>query len=144
MRSRRRHSESGNRGGTGSSYSTSAKSGLYRSRDGAILGVCKGLSRYLDIEVLWVRLIAVAVLLFSGFWPAIGLYFLAALLIKPEPVLPFRGAEDVEFYNSFTASRSMALGRLKRTYDNLDRRLGRMEDHVTAREYDWERRFNQG
>ena len=123
---------------------TTVKNGLYRSRQGAILGVCKGLAHSFDIPVFWVRLIAVAILLFSGFWPAIGLYILAALIMKPEPVLPFQGAEDMEFYNSYTSSRSMALGRLKRTYDSLDRRLRRMEDTVTAKEYDWERRFNQG
>jgi phage shock protein C len=37
----------------------------------------------------------------------------------------------------------MALHRLKRTYDNLDRRIQRMESIVTSREYDWDRRLNE-
>jgi phage shock protein C len=35
------------------------------------------------------------------------------------------------------------LHRLKRTYDNLDRRIQRMEHIVTSREYDWDRRLNE-
>ena len=62
--------------------------------------------------------------------------------MKPEPVLPLQSDEDSEFYNSYTSSRSMALNRLKRTYDSLDRRLQRMENVVTSKEYDWDRRLN--
>jgi phage shock protein C len=36
----------------------------------------------------------------------------------------------------------MATQRLKRMFDNLDRRIRRMEDTVTARDYDWDRRLN--
>jgi phage shock protein C len=90
-----------------------------------------------------VRAIAVGALIFTGLWPVVGIYLLAAVIMKPEPVAPFRSADDEEFYNSYTASRTMAVDRLKRTFDHLDRRLRRMEDTVTTREYDWERRFNQ-
>jgi hypothetical protein len=37
-----------------------------------------------------------------------------------------------------------ALLSLKAVYDRLDQRLRRIEDQVTAREYDWERRLNMG
>lgn len=37
----------------------------------------------------------------------------------------------------------MALNRLKRSFDNLDRRIRRMEHIVTTREYDWERKLNE-
>lgn len=115
---------------------------LYRSRHGAILGVCKGMAEYLNFSVFWTRVIAVMAMVFSGLWPIVGLYFLAAVLMKPEPVLPLENEEDKEFYTSYTTSRQMALHRLKRTYDNLDRRLQRMENVVTSREYDWDRRLN--
>ena len=118
------------------------RSGPYRARDGLIFGVCKGLARYMDVSVFWVRVIAVVVLICTGLWPLVGLYFLAALVMKPEPVLPLETAEDAEFYNSFVTSRQMALQRLKGTFDRLDRRIRRMEGVVTAREYDWEQRLN--
>jgi len=124
-------------------YFQEERSGPFRSRSGVLLGVCKGLADYFNFPVFWARAIAVALLLFTGFWPVIGLYLLAALIMKPEPVLPFRDAEDHEFYSSYTTSRSLALQRLKRTYDHLDRRLRRMEDIITSKDYDWDRRFNQ-
>ncbi len=118
-------------------------SGLYRSRTGAILGVCKGVARYFDLSVTGTRVFAGILLIVSGFWPGLILYFLAALLMRPEPVLPLETEEEQEFYHSYASSRPMALHRLRKTYDNLDRRLQRMEGVVTSREYDWERRLKQ-
>jgi len=115
---------------------------LYRSRKGKILGVCAGLGEYFDLSVTGIRVVAVILLIVTGFWPVLAVYFLAAILMKLKPILPLEDEGDEEFYNSYLASRSMALKRLKRTYDHLDRRIRRMEDIVTTREYDWERRFN--
>ncbi|HEV8718521.1 MAG TPA: envelope stress response membrane protein PspC [Candidatus Binatia bacterium] len=119
------------------------RNSLYRSRQGMILGVCKGIAEYFDLSVTGTRILACILLVFSGVWPAVILYFLAALLMKPEPVLPLKTEEEQEFYNSYASSRRMALHRLKRTYDNLDRRIQRIENIVTSREYDWDRRFNE-
>ncbi len=117
--------------------------GLYRSRNGVIMGVCKGFAEYFDLNVFWVRVIAVVLLVFTGLWPMAALYLLAGLLMKPAPVLPFGGEADREFYESYTGSRSMALGRLKRKFEHLDRRIRRMEDVVTSRDYQWERRMSR-
>jgi len=117
--------------------------GIYRSRSGVVMGVCKGLAQYFDLGVFWVRLIAVVAMVFTAFWPVLGLYFLLAILMKPEPVLPLRDDSEREFYESYTSSRSMAMGRLKRRFDDLDRRLQRMEHIVTSRDYEWEKRFSR-
>ena len=115
----------------------------YRARDGAIFGVCKGLARYAGFSVFWTRVVAVLLLFFGGIWPVLGIYLLAALLMKPEPVLPPRSAEEQEFYTSYVTSRKMALQRLKRTFDQLDRRIQRLENIVTAPGYNWEERLRQ-
>lgn len=115
--------------------------GLYRARDGVIMGVCKGLANYFDFKVFWVRTIALALLLFTGLWPVAGLYVVIGLLMKPEPVLPFNNDAEQEFYESYVGSRPMAISRIKRKFDHLDRRLRRMEDVVTSRDFEWERRF---
>jgi phage shock protein C len=115
--------------------------GIYRSRGGMILGVCRGLAEYADVSVFWVRAITVAMLIFTGFWPVGGLYLVAAFLMKPEPVLPIHTEGEQDFYNSYANSRTIALHRLRRTFDQLDRRIHRMEDRVTNRQYDWERRL---
>lgn len=118
-------------------------SGLYRARRGVICGVCRGIAQYLDVSVFWTRVIALGLLIFTGFWPLVGLYVLAALVMKPEPSIPIGTDEEQEFYNSYVSSRSTALQRLQRLFDKLDHRVQRMENKVTAREYDWERRLHE-
>ena len=116
--------------------------GPYRSRKGMLLGVCRGLADYLDFSVGGLRLIVIGLAIFTGFWLVTGLYILAAILIKPEPVLPFESDADEEFYDSYVNSKSNALNRLKRKSDHINQRIQRMEDIVTSKERDWERRFN--
>jgi phage shock protein C len=115
--------------------------GIYRSRQGAIFGVCRGLAEHFDFSVFWVRFIAVALLVLSGLWPTMILYILAALVMKPEPAVPISSPDERRFYDDYTSSRHEAAKRLKRRYDGLESRIRRMEDVVTSREYDWERRL---
>jgi phage shock protein C len=123
-------------------YTRLSRNGIYRSRSGIIFGVCKGLAQHFDFSVFWTRVIALILLCVAGFFPVIGLYLLAALLMKPEPVIPVRNSAEKEFYDSYTTSRQGAVERLKRRYENLQRRIQRMEHIVTSAEYDWENRFN--
>jgi phage shock protein C len=125
-------------------YTRSSRNGIYRSRNGIILGVCKGLAEHFDFSVFWTRVIALIFLFVAGILPAIGLYLLAALLMKPEPVIPVENAAEKEFYDSYTYSRQGAVQRLKRRFDNLQRRIQRMEHIVTSAEYDWEDRLSNG
>ncbi|NQU12695.1 MAG: PspC domain-containing protein [Desulfobacteraceae bacterium] len=116
--------------------------GLYRSRNGVILGVCRGIAEYFDFSVFWGRIIALALLFISGFWPTMALYFIAGLLMKPEPVLPISGEDEQEFYDGYIHSRKGAVDQLNRRYGALERRIQHMEHSVTRREFDWENRLN--
>ncbi len=116
--------------------------GVYRSRNGIILGVCRGFAEYFDFSVFWVRAVTLLIFLFSGFWPVAVLYFVAALVMKPEPVIPIDTSEEQEFYDSYVHSRKGAADRLKRRYRNLEARIQRLEETVTTREFDWENRIN--
>ena len=107
-----------------------------------ILGVCKGISDYFDFSLFWIRAITIILLFFSGLWPILGIYFLAALLMKPEPVIPIYTDDEQEFYDSYISSRRSAADRLKRRYSKLEKRLQRLEHTVTAPEFDWEQRLN--
>lgn len=126
------------------SHYEQGKPGLYRSRNGVVFGVCRGVAEYLDVSVTGVRLAVILLAVLTGFWGGVIAYIVAALLLKPEPIIPFESDSDAEFYNTYAASRTMALQRLKRTFDNLDRRIQRMETIVTGRDYDWERRLREG
>jgi phage shock protein C len=123
-------------------FSTGGNRRLYRSRDGVILGVCKGLSDYFDFNVFWIRVICVVFLFLSGLWPILGIYILASLIMKLKPVRPIKTEDEQEFYDTYVHSRHTAAQRLKRRYQHLERRIRRMEDSVTSREYDWDRRMN--
>jgi len=116
--------------------------GLYRSRNGILLGVCRGTAEYFNFSVFWVRAIALVLLIFTGFWPVGALYILAALVIKPEPVIPLESEDEREFYESYMYSGTGAVHRLKRRYKNLEQRIRRMESAVTDREFDWDERLN--
>ncbi len=115
--------------------------GIYRSRNGVFLGVCKGLAEYFDFSVFWVRMAMVVIFIFSGFWPVIGVYLVAAFFMKPKPIKPIESEEEREFYDSYVHSPKTAAQRLKKKFEELDRRIRNMEDKVTGREYEWERRF---
>ena len=121
-------------------YSTRQR-GIYRSRDGVIFGVCQGLANHFDFPVFWVRMMLVFMFIFTGFWPVIGVYLIAAFMMKPEPVRPIATDDEREFYDSYVNSPMSAAERLKRKFRDLDRRIRRMEDEVTGREYEWKRRF---
>ena len=92
------------------------KSGLYRSRNGLLLGVCKGFADYFGFSVIGVRAILIIGLILTGFWPITGLYFFAALIMKPEP------ANAV----MFASKGKGAAERHRRRYENMERRLRRL------------------
>ena len=116
-------------------------SGIYRSRNGLLFGVCRGIAEYFDFSVFWIRAIAIILFIFTGFWPLIGIYLLAALLMKSDPAM---GADAGSRHNSGRRCRYTgrhASERLKRKWKHLEKRIRRMEDKVTSRDYDWNSRF---
>jgi len=121
---------------------------LYRSRNGVVFGVCRGIGEYFNLSVSGIRLILLFLLFlnlifgFFGVFPIIGGYVIMAFLMRPEPAVSPNSENEEEFYHSYTASKSLSLNRLKDKFDNLDSRIRRMENHVTNRSYDWERRLH--
>jgi phage shock protein C len=107
------------------------------------LGVLRGIAIYFDFSVFWLRTAAVVLLLVTGIWPITGLYLLAALLMKPEPVVPIDNDAEQEFYDSYIHSRRNAIRRIKHRFDSLERRLQRMEHRVTSPEFNWEDRLSR-
>jgi phage shock protein C len=117
--------------------------GLYRSRNGVILGVCRGVADYFDFSVFWIRAIAVILFICTGFWPIVGVYILAALLMKSDPVKTAGTEAKRRSCCGRRHTRNVTADRLKRKWKHLEKRIRRMEDKVTSREFDWNSRFNQ-
>jgi phage shock protein C len=116
--------------------------GLYRSRSGVILGVCRGLADYFDFSVFWIRATTVILFIFTGFWPVVGIYLLAALLMKSAPKAYDGTGSNRTSGCRYRRNRNDASERLKQKWRHLEKRIRRMEDRVTSREFDWNRRFH--
>ena len=114
---------------------------LYRARDGMILGVCLGLSRYFSIPTALVRLAAIILTISTGFGLGIALYLLAAILIAPEPAIKPENDREASFYKKCRNSRTAAYDEIADKLNRLDKRLQNMEDQVTRSGFDWESRF---
>lgn len=112
--------------------------GIYRSRRGIFMGVCRGLADHFNLSVFWLRIITLVLFLFTGFWPIGVMYIVAGLLLNLEPVSPLHDEKDQEFYDTYTHSRQSAIQRIKRKFETIERRIQRMEHTVTSREFDWE------
>lgn len=124
-----------------SQYSTISRRGLYRSRDGIILGVCRGVADYFDLSAFWIRAVLIVVFILTGFWPVIGIYLVAALLMKSEPGVPGKSRSKRKQGCCYRRPGREASERLKRKWRHLEKRIRRMEDKVTSREFDWNSRF---
>ena len=113
---------------------------LRRSRDGAALGVCKGLAAFLDVPAAAVRAAVVLLALLAGVWPVVVAYVAAGFCIKLEPALPpdSKAENDAD-----QAGRKAVLARLRDRAERLERRVRRLEDHVTSREFDFDRRLSR-
>jgi phage shock protein C len=125
----------------GSSYNSLPKRGLYRSRKGVLLGVCRGVADYFDFSVFWIRVVVFILLIFNGFWPVVGLYILAALLMKSEPASDARTGLKENSGSRFHCAGHDAAERLKRKWQRLEKRIRKMEEKVTSRDFDWNNRF---
>ncbi len=116
--------------------------GLYRSRTGVIMGVCRGFADYFDFSVFWIRFFCILAFIFTGLWPMVGIYLIASFIMKPEPVNPIESEDEQDFYDNYVTSRKGAVRMLKRRFQSLERRLRRIEDTVTTKEFEWDRKFN--
>jgi phage shock protein C len=73
---------------------------LYRSpKDALIFGVCAGLANYLRVDVVFVRLVLIALAFLSGWWPMLFVYVIALLLVPVDPaqdtIAPTQEPKDV-------------------------------------------------
>ena len=121
---------------------------LYRSTGQRwLFGVCGGIAEYYGIEVLIVRLIAIAGLLFLT-TPTVITYIVAAFVMKKEPLgdAPSERPAPVETQASPTANEGSAgrqLREVRSSFDRVEQRLRRIEGHVTSESYELHRELEK-
>ena len=57
---------------------------LTKSQNKILAGVLAGIANYFNVDHAWVRIIGAALILFTGIFPGIALYIIAAM-VMPEP-----------------------------------------------------------
>lgn len=115
--------------------------GPFRSPDGVIFGVAKGLAEYFGWSVGLVRLVLILCTIFLCFWPTILLYLVAALAMSPAPREKLDTPEERDIWLQAQLDPGAALGGLTRRARRLEDRLRRVEDYVTSKDYAWERKM---
>ena len=102
----------------------SPRTSLYRDKQNAkLMGVCAGIADYTGIDVLWVRLGAVAFTLATGF--GIPLYFVAGILLNKKPPHLYVDAQEQKYWQRVRQSRAR--------FRDIDRRLAEVESfYVTS------------
>jgi len=105
-----------------------------------IFGVCAGIADYLGIGTGLVRLLAITSMIF--FFPVTVMAYLAlAIFLPPRPQSLFRDADEEVFWRSVTDAPDKTFGAVRQKFRDLDSRLQRMEQRITAEEFDLRRQF---
>lgn len=114
--------------------------GPFRANDGVIFGVCKGLAKHFDWSVGIVRLLVIISSLFLFFWPTIILYLVAAMIMSPEPTENLKTQEERDIWLHTQIDPDAAVEQLGRRAAAVEKRMRRLEDYVTSKEYAWAKR----
>ncbi|MDR1043821.1 MAG: PspC domain-containing protein [Candidatus Adiutrix sp.] len=115
--------------------------GPFRANDGVIFGVAKGLAGYFGWPVGLVRLILILATVFLFFWPTVIAYLAAALIMSPAPAERLDTQEERDIWLQTQLDPSAAMEQLSRRARGVEKRMRRLEDFVTSREYAWQRKF---
>jgi phage shock protein C len=67
------------------SLSALSVKGPFRSRQGLILGVLRGLADHYGLSPFFVRLAVISISIFLTFWPVVIIYLAACLIMPREP-----------------------------------------------------------
>lgn len=124
--------------------------GMRRYPDnGVIAGVCEGLAVHFDWNPRIVRVFAVLLLIFTGFWPAVVTYCVAWYIVEPvhgptpsqstSPSAP--GAPPTP--GSAATGPGVPMPELKSRFARLDDRLRQIEECVTDREFELRRELKK-
>ncbi len=124
-----------------SEYRYGNRRGLYRARDGVFLGVCKGFADHLNLRVGWIRFFVIITALLTRAAPMVALYLIAAFLMRRGRGPSHESKKTRTQHRDCDRSFKGMAGRLKRRFENMEARLRRMEDAVTSREFEWDRKM---
>ena len=123
--------------------------------DGWIAGVCAGIADYFNWKVQLVRIVAVLLLIFTGFWPVVIAYCVLWYVMDegslqnpyrpnyrnppPQPESP-NGPAPAATMSTATGAH---MSDLKARFARLEERLGNMEECVTSKDFELRRELRR-
>ena len=117
--------------------------GPFRSNDGVIFGVARGQAEYFGWSVGLVRLILILATVFMFFWPTVILYLIAALVMSPAPAERLDSQEERDIWLKAQLDPKGAMEQLAKRAASVEKRLRRLEDFVTSKDFLWSRRMGE-
>jgi phage shock protein C len=126
-------------------YSNTQQNRLYRDRDNAVVfGVCAGLADYFGFDLKLTRICAaIGALIF--FPTVVVIYLILGFVLNDSPSEPRRDrhSEDYALRRRIRSEPHATLRSIRYRYLELDRRLQRLEKHVTSRKFDLGREIDE-
>ncbi|MGL4735606.1 MAG: envelope stress response membrane protein PspC [Enterovibrio sp.] len=122
---------------------------LYRDpKNGRIGGVCAGLADYFGLEVWIMRALAICAFVIGFGFTAVIVYVAAMLFLDAKPQdsadASRAGFADGQHRRNMNAqSTTELLAELKGSMKSMEKKIEQMEAHVTSREFELKRKFDQ-
>jgi phage shock protein C len=99
-------------------------------------GVCAGIADYTGVDVIWVRLGAVALTFMGGFpWTVIA-YFGTAWFANKKPMHLYLDKDDKKFWQGVRQSPARTTREIRSTFRDIDNRLANIEDFYVSNNRD--------
>jgi phage shock protein C len=99
-------------------------------------GVCAGIADYTGVDVIWVRLGAVALTFMGGFpWTVIA-YFGTAWFANKKPMHLYLDTDDKKFWQGVRQSPARTTREIRSTFRDIDTRLANIEDFYVSNNRD--------
>lgn len=110
----------------------SPRTKLYRDKhNGKVMGVCSGIAEYTGIELIWVRIAAVAsIFMTSG--SSILFYFLLGLILNKKPPHLYRDEGEQKYWQRVRQSPKRTAREIRANFRDIDRRLAAVESHYVS------------
>jgi phage shock protein C len=95
-------------------------------------GVCAGIADYTGVNVLWVRLGAVALTLMGGFPWTLVAYFIAAWVADNKPAHLYGDRQDQKFWQGVRQSPARTTRDIRSRFRAIDNRLADIEMYYVS------------
>jgi len=125
-----------------STYASMPNRRFHRNADKAMLGgVCAGIADYFGFNLCVTRILVI--IAFCAMPVTIIVYLALVVLIPSVSVKDFPQPADPAFRKAVRSSPSQTMSDVRSRFKSLDRRLARLEKHVTSSRYQLDREIDR-